>query len=219
MQSLSQVVILNNEGVGLLMQHNHKLAIQKFICALSLVKQLLALPQRSEEADDQELPQFIHDSTHVITGLQDICCFIFANAITLSPQTASCPMSESLANEVSAAILLNVALSYHHAGLTGKQAYICKAESMYETASQLIAINDRRQGTGLLIKAATINNLAQIRYGRGDYNFSLEGFKYLGSLFASFGEVLQRSKCEQDVYRGMLMNALLVTTPKIAAAA
>ncbi|CAJ1966160.1 unnamed protein product [Cylindrotheca closterium] len=218
MQSLSHVVTLNNEGISFLLQQRHREAIHRFISALSMVKQLLAFPQN--RVTDDDLPQFIHESTYVIPGLQDTSCFIFANAITLSPQAISdCPISESIANEIASVILLNVALAYHHAGLTEGVAYIKKAESMYETANQLIAVNERRQGTGLLIKAAATNNLAQIRHGRGDYSHSLEGFKYLGSLFASFGEVLQSSKCEHEVYRGMLMNALLVTPPDLAAAA
>lgn len=219
MQPLSQVVSLNNEGVRFLLQQRHKEAIHRFVSALSLVKQLLAHQPTRRSNDHEPPPHFIHDSTDVILGLQDISCFVFANAITLSPQAIStCPISESIANEMSSVILLNVALVYHHAGLTETE-HISKAEAMYEAANQLIAINERRQGTGLLIKAACINNLAQIRHGRGDYSYSLEGFKYVGSLFASFGEVLQSSKCEQEVYRGMLMNALLITPPSLAAAA
>lgn len=217
--SLSQVVTLNNEGVGLLLQGNHENAAQKFIAALSLTKQLLAIPQQYA-VTSQVTPQFIHDSTRTIPGLQDHGCFIFANALTLSHQDViKCPVSEYIANEMPYVILFNLALGYHFAGLTEGRAYISKAESLYETACQLVTINERRQGTGLLVEAASTNNLAQIRYDRGDYSHSLQGFKFVGSLFASFGKVLQDSKCEKEVYRGMLMNALLMESPKIAAAA
>ena len=222
MGSVSQVVTLNNEGVHLLIYHSHRAAIQKFTGALSQIRLLL----KKSLSDGGELPQFIHDSTKRVPGLQDTNCFTYANAIRLSPEVAKCAMSEALAKQVSAVILFNIALVYHRraAPLAERNSYMVeKAKTMYETAYQLVGLDDKErkghQGTRLLVKAAITNNLAQIQYTRGDHPTALEGFRRLGSLFSRYGSSLRRTKCEKRVYQGMLLNTLLVTCPKPAAAA
>ncbi|CAJ1966156.1 unnamed protein product [Cylindrotheca closterium] len=218
MWSLSHAVTLNNQGVGLLLQHDHKGATTYFIDALSSVKQMLGGTQGGKRAVASNTPPaLVHESTYNIPGFHDLNCFVFASAITLSPNVKVSD-AESI-NDISAVILLNIALAYHHAGQVDR-SLLTKAEHMYATASEIATMNnDRRHGTCLLVKAAATNNLAQIRHARGEYSHSLEGFNYLGSLFATFGQVIQRTRVEQDVYQGMLMNALLMTPPETAAAA
>lgn len=220
MFSLSDVVTLNNEGVSLLLRHNHQGATTAFTTALVYLKQMLNGDHRAKRTVGSLMPpDLIHESTYIISGFQDPSCFVFANAITLSPQALSVNMSDSESiNEIASVILLNIALTYHHAGQVDNYL-LAKAERMYETASEIVAMSTRLQGTSILVKAASTNNLAQIRHARGEYSHSLEGFKYLGNLFASFGQVLKRTRCEQEVYQGMLMNALLMAPPATAAAA
>ncbi|KAL3937991.1 MAG: hypothetical protein SGBAC_007012 [Bacillariaceae sp.] len=218
MRSLSHAVTLNNEGVSLLLQHNHRGAIHVLMDALSSVKQMLGAPAEAKIVVDA--PDLIHDSTYTIPGFQDPSCFVFARAITLSRKDlggVSVSDPDSM-NEIAAAILLNIALAYHHVGQVDN-SFLGKAELMYETASEIATMNQRRQGTSLLVEAASVNNLAQIRHARGEYSHSLQGFQNLASLLAHFGQDLQRATCGQEVYQGMLMNALLTTPPDAAAAA
>ena len=90
---------------------------------------------------------------------------------------------------------------------------------MYEMVGKLLSTSTAAQGTELLVKTAAINNLSQLRYDHGDYAFAREGFQYLASLISYAGEGLQAFNGEEDVYRGMVLNALLVTPPETAPAA
>jgi hypothetical protein len=114
---------------------------------------------------------------------------------------------------------LNIALAYHRRGLSGNSASLFKAEKMYELVGKLLGNSDADQGTSLLVKIAAINNLSQLRHDQGDYASSQKGFQYLGTLINYAGKQLHFTKCEEHVYNGMLLNALLVFPPYAAPAA
>lgn len=223
MTSLSHVAALNNEGVSLLLQHHHQDAVGIFLNALRLIKLLLA-SQGSKETflDGEASPDLFHDATQAISGFQDHGCFVFSSAITLSEKVlarTSSSAREGALNDMSAVVLLNLALAYHHAGHQVHGSLLEKAERMYEKAIQLVGLNQNRRGTCLLVHVAAVNNLSQILQGRAEYPRSLEGFKYLASLLAGVGGVLRQQMCEQELYQGLLMNALLIAPPNTAAAA
>jgi hypothetical protein len=220
--NLSHALQLNNEGVNLLLQNRDSEAVLLFTNSLNEIKQLVVTGEVPNKGSDISFrsPLFVHDATHTVPGLQDLACFIYGNALTFSSETVNRNMpSEDQSNHLASSVLLNVALVYHRTGLRGNQAALEKAERLYDMVCQLLVANDICHGTALLVKAAAINNLAQIRHHRGDYAFALERFKYLGSLFACFGENLHHTKGLQAVYLGMLLNVLLITPPGAAPAA
>jgi hypothetical protein len=220
--SLSHALRLNNEGVKLLLQNRDSEAMLLFANSLSEIKQLVAIGEvpNKDSGIAFRSPLFVHDATHTVSGLQDLACFIYGNALTFSSKTVDGNMpAEDQSNQLAAAVLLNVALAYHRTGLRGNKAALEKAERLYDMVCQLLVANDICHGTALLVKAAAINNLAQIRHQRGDYAFALVGFKFLASLFACFGENLHHTNCQEAVYLGMLLNALLTAPPGAAAAA
>jgi hypothetical protein len=116
-------------------------------------------------------------------------------------------------------IILNIALAYHRQGISENPAWLRKAEKMYEMVGKLLGSSDTNQGTALLVKVAAINNLSQLRYGQGDFVFSRKGFQYLSSLLSYAGANLHQTKCQDHVYKGMLLNALLVAPSDAAPAA
>lgn len=220
---LAHALRLNNEAVSLLLQNRDREAMVLFTNSLNEIKQLVG-NESNEDAmieDSSRAPLSIHDATHTVPGLQDYACFVYSSALTFTAETISrnMPSDDREANQFASVVLLNVALAYHHTGLRGNQTALEKAERLYDMVCQLLAPNEICQGTALLVKAAAINNLAQIRHHRGDYVFALEGFKYLGSLFACFGDNLHHTKCQETVYTGMLLNALLFSPPDAAPAA
>eukprot|EP00980_Cylindrotheca_fusiformis_P001852 scaffold414_cov109-Cylindrotheca_fusiformis.AAC.15 len=223
---LSRALRINNEAVALLMQNRDEEAMVLFINSLNAVKQLTTigsgLPSKigGQNRTLRSSPTNIHDVTHTVPGLQDHSCFIYGNILTFSMETINKNMpSAHLAIQCASVIILNVALLYHHIGIRSNQAALEKAELLYDMVCKLLEGKDMCQGTALLVKAAAINNLAQLHYHRGAYDFALEGFKTLGLLFDFFGGKLQLAKCQEIAYQGMLLNALVLKTPAAACAA
>eukprot|EP00980_Cylindrotheca_fusiformis_P018422 scaffold6058_cov96-Cylindrotheca_fusiformis.AAC.7 len=223
---LSHALRINNEGVGLLMQNRDREAMVLFTNALNAVKQLTTtrseLSSKIESQSDtpRSPPTNIHDATHTVPGLQDHSCFIYDNVLTFSMEAINKTMpSEHLAIQCASVIILNVALVYHCNGLRSNKNSLDNAELLYDMVCQLLEDSGICQGTVLLVKAAAINNLSQLRYYRGAYDFALEGFRHLGLLFAHYGGNLHHTNCEETAIQGMLLNALVLRTPAAASAA
>eukprot|EP00980_Cylindrotheca_fusiformis_P022996 scaffold10009_cov105-Cylindrotheca_fusiformis.AAC.1 len=222
---LSHALRISNEGVGLLMQNRDREAMILFTHSLNVVKQLTTIenkfPSKNELQTDTPLsPTNIHDVTHTIPGLQGHSCFIYDSILTFSMEAINKNMpSAHLAIQCASVIILNVALLYHYNGLRSNQTALEKAELLYNMVCELLEGKDMLQGTALLVKAAAINNLAQLHYHRGAYDFALEGFNTLGLLFDHFGEDLRLAKCQETMYQGMLLNAVVLKAPAAARAA
>eukprot|EP00980_Cylindrotheca_fusiformis_P029640 scaffold23638_cov113-Cylindrotheca_fusiformis.AAC.2 len=217
---LSHALRINNEGVGLLMQNRDREAIIRFTNALNAVKQLTMNESESESDTARSPPTNIHDATYTVPGLQNHSCFIFDNVLTFSMETIKKNVPPAhLAIQCASVIILNVALVHHCNGLRSNQNALDKAELLYDMVCQLLGDIENCQGTVLLVKAAAINNLSQLRYHRGDYGFALEGFRYLDFLFAHYGGNLHHTNCQKTVYQGILLNALVLKAPAPASAA
>eukprot|EP00980_Cylindrotheca_fusiformis_P023001 scaffold10009_cov105-Cylindrotheca_fusiformis.AAC.6 len=222
---LSYALRINNEGVALLMQNRDREAMILFTNSLNEVKQLTTIesgfPSKNElQTDTPWSPSSIHDATHTIPGLQGHSCYIYDSVLTFSMETINKNTpSAHLAIQCASVIILNVALLYHYDGLRSNQAALEKAELLYNMVCELLEGKDMCQGTALLVKAAAINNLAQLHYHRGAYDFALERFDTLSLLLDHFGGNLHHAKCQETVYEGMLLNALVLRTPAAAHAA
>eukprot|EP00980_Cylindrotheca_fusiformis_P025959 scaffold14995_cov92-Cylindrotheca_fusiformis.AAC.1 len=168
-------------------------------------------------------PSNIHDARHTVPGLQDhSSCFIYDNVLTFNKETINSKGMPSThqAIQYASVIILNVAVLYHYTGLESNQTALDNAELLYNMVCQLLeGEKDMCHGTALLVRAAAINNLAQLHYHRGAYDFALEGFKSLGLLFDQFGGNLHHPECQETVYQGLFLNALVLRTPAAAHAA
>ena len=189
--------------------------------SLNIVKSMLSGSDDSISSDQEHRSQastaIIHQESCPLSNLQDINCFIYSNALIFSLDSA-CPLSEDDVHIYSATIILNIALAYHRRGLTGNPSSLLKAEMMYEMITKLLG-SEENHGTSLVVLLAAINNLSQLRHDRGLYDASLEGFKYLGSLINFAGNNVNISLQNEQIYKGMLLNVLLVSAPDAAAAA
>eukprot|EP00980_Cylindrotheca_fusiformis_P022998 scaffold10009_cov105-Cylindrotheca_fusiformis.AAC.3 len=215
---LSQALRINNEGVGLLMQNRDREAIVLFINALNAMKQQTTneseLSSKIESQSDtpRSSPTNIHDATHTVPGLQDHSSFIYDDVLTFSLETINKNThSANLAIQYASVVILNVALVYHCNGLRSNKNALDKAELLYDMVGRLLGNSDICQGTVLLVKAAAMNNLAQLRYHRGAYGFALEGFRHLGLLLARFGGNLRHTNCQETAYQGWLGFWMLIS--------
>lgn len=220
---LTHALRLNNEGVMLLLGNRDQEAESSLRSALDRVRGLLAASSEDAGADCREsaIPSkpFIHHSTYTLPNLQDVSCFVYSNALVFSLDNDSTALPSDDIHAYASVIILNIALAYHRRGISENPEWLRKAEKMYEMVGKLLGSSDTNRGTVLLVKVAAINNLSQLRYGQGDFVFSCKGFQYLSSLLSYAGANLHQTKCQDHVYKGMLLNALLVAPPDAAVAA
>jgi hypothetical protein len=225
MNSLKQEALrLNNEGVMLLLLENREQqAVTCLTQALNMVKDLLAKPSDDNRSSSNPFNKALNIqlTAHSLPNLQDSYCFICCSLLAFSLEEAEETFpSEATLQVYSAVIILNIALAYHRKGVSGNAACLAKAGKMYGVVTNLLSGCENNQGIALVAKLASINNLSQLRHSQGDYNFSQEGFQYLGDLINVAGENLERlSVCNAQMYKGMLLNILCVAPPDAAPAA
>ena len=221
MDPLKYALRLNNEGVRLLLDGNQdQQAVSCFTESLNQVKQAL-----SAHPDNKVMfsnPPLIHQASFPIPSLHDPGCFVYSNAITFKLDDAFLRSSSHDLHVYSAVIILNIAMAYHRQGvIRGSPACYFKAEKMYDMVTTLVASNEDNLGTSLLVEIAAINNLSQLRHEQGDYDASREGFEYLGALLNLAESQLAASSLNQedDIFKGIILNVLLVAAPETAPAA
>ena len=220
---LTRALTLNNKAIMLVSEHRDQEAVIALTQALTQLKG--ALGSSSVNGTLGGVSRLhecaVHHSTFTLPDFQDSTCYIYNNALFFSlPSSSDFLPSDEDVNVYTSTIILNIALLYHRKGRTGNSSCLRKAEKMYEMIGKLLTNDANIQGTALLVKVAATNNLSQLRYERGDYNSSCDGFKYLGSLMNYAGDNLHKAKCEDHVYKGMLLNAMmLISSPDAAAAA
>jgi hypothetical protein len=215
---------LNNEGVMLLLLENRELqAVTCLKQSLNMFKHLLAIAidDNRSSSSPSNMALNIHLLAHSLPNLQESNGFIYCSLLAFSIAEASETLpSEDTLQVYSAIIILNIALAYHRKGVSGNAACLAKAGKMYGVVTNLLSGCENKQGIALVAKLASINNLLQLRHSQGDYNFSQEGFQYLGDLINVAGENLERSSvCNAQMYQGMLLNILCVALPDAASAA
>jgi hypothetical protein len=226
MNSLKQEALrLNNEGVMLLLlESREQHAMNCLTQSLNMVKHLLA-KTTSDDSRSSSNPLNkalkIQPTAHSLPNLQYSNGFIYCSLLAFSLEKAEETVpSEDNIQVYSALIILNIALAYHRRGVSGNEACLAKAENMYVMVTKLLSDCENNQGIALVAKLASINNLSLIRHSRGDYNFSRDGFQYLGDLMDVAGENLTRSSlCSAQMYQGMLLNILCVVRLDAAPAA
>jgi hypothetical protein len=181
--NLRNALRLNNEEIMLLLENRDQEALVSFTESLKQVKGLLAASEEDNtngQTPAMSMNAVIHHSTSMIPNLHDPSCFIYNSALMFSLLDISdCTPSGDDIQVHTSVIILNIALAFHRRWLTGNSAFLLKAEKMYEMVGKILGNRDVDQGTAFLVKIAAVNNLSQLRHGRGDYAFSQEGFRRL----------------------------------------
>jgi hypothetical protein len=223
MNSLSHALLLNNEGVLLLLKDREQEAINCLTQSHNMFKHLLAKPSDdSRSASSNPFKALnIQFTDHSLPNLQDSNGFIYSSLLAFSFEAESVPSKDTI-KIYRAVIILNIALAYHRKGVGGtNEACLAKAEKMYAVVTKILDGCEDNQGIVLVAKLASINNLSQLRHNQGDYNLSQEGFQYLGDLIDVASENLGSSSslCSSQMYQGMLLNVLCIAPPDAASAA
>jgi tetratricopeptide (TPR) repeat protein len=225
--SFNSALHLNNEGVSLMMANQNQQAAKCLARSLNLVKQIIAPLESRDEAPSASsscTPIILHDDIHALIDLEEDpnCSFVYHNALTFALrnyQNEKYSLQDEQANlhVYSATIVLNIALLYNRQGKLGNPACLTKAKQLYETVTKLVGSSPcDNQGAALLVQLAAINNHAQILRDQGEIEAAQDGFHLLVWIIQTSD---QTDLVNTEIIQGMLLNALVSSTPCLLAAA
>ena len=241
--AIPRAIQLNNDGVAALMEGNENAAVTSFAQSIRLLKQELEVRCATASPSKVAARKRVHGSiarndeilgsgpiqgTNKTTTVElperdeQHQSFIFNEALTILPCNDEDNFTEQDIHILTGAVIFNLALSYHrkadHESLT-------KADKLYNMVLKLL-VHDFSSRVSVLVKLASINNLAQIRFESGNFVSAAAGLDHLtsfkrGSAIAanSSGALSGRPMFQEAQIKGLLMNVLLLKVPKVAPAA
>ena len=214
MSLFAEAASLNNQAIVSLIEGDDRVAIKSMTDAIKLLKEELAKPVTAVFADLKSTTDAGDFEAFEIPDCRssDHHHEIFNQAIHL-PYIHE--RSHLVVQVYSAAVIFNLALAHHRQGLHGNNVYRQKAVKLYSMVLRILddSLIDFR--TAVMVKLATINNLAQIQFSNGDYQEAQTGLSHLpGVVRLARSDVL----ADPQVQR-LLMTVLMIREPKLAAAA
>jgi hypothetical protein len=213
MSLFEQATELNNEGVTALLEGESQAAINAMTKSIKLMKQELAKPKKDRKskfsrtaASEQEVRSVEIPETNSSETI------VFNQAIIIPSDGEQ---SEIDIHVYSAIVIFNLALAHHLQASKGDTACMAKAEKFYAMVLKLVDDGACHMRIAVVVKLASINNLSQIRYAKGDFEHARDGLDQLSSFLRRTNQAL----FEEPQVQGLLMHALLLKAPKVAPAA
>jgi hypothetical protein len=246
--SIPRAIQLNNDGVSALMEGNENLAIASLSQSIRLLKQELAVRYTSGCAAKLASHKKGHgsnasDESFTVNPIQEPSntttiqlpereeqhqSFLFNEALTIGACTSDDDEDNCTAQDIqiyTGAVIFNLALSYHR---KADQGSLTKADKLYTMVLKLL-VDDFTSRVSVLVKLASINNIAQIRFQSGNFVSAAAGLDHLTSFMrgsamaasadSSSGAMSSRPMFQEAQIKGLLMNVLLLKVPKVAPAA
>jgi tetratricopeptide (TPR) repeat protein len=212
-------ISLNNRAVSLLLAGDNQQAVALLSKAFSSVRRELASARSSHKNFTlQSSIEFLQHDSFELPFLQDQQFYIYNHAIALSAEQSPSVIGVEQAPAFSSVIMFNLALTYHRVALTTRNK-LCsdKAVSLYQLVLRLLKSFDFL-GTVGVVKLASINNLAQLRYDQGQFDLAEQGMTHLPAGLRRVAEIGKHGLADTQLY-GFLSSLFLLKAPKIAPAA
>ncbi|CAJ1954125.1 unnamed protein product [Cylindrotheca closterium] len=212
-QSIQQIIHMNNHGVSLLGSEDDQKAVSAFTTSLLALQKLLG-------TGDQSCP---------LKTSADVDCYVTALPAKESLRHLegksyyiyNRPLAISLGNSsdiqlYSACTILNLAMAYHRqAKKTCNNLCTKKAESMYDMIITLL--QSRTDPTSMSVRIIAVNNISEIHYESGRFDQAREELQWLSAAIHQGGPNVDFF--EQRDLDLLLLNILVLLTPPHAAAA
>lgn len=211
-QSIQQIIQMNNQGVSLLGNGDDQKAVSVFTTSLLALQSLLGTEDRncplkgSAEVDiTTALP-----AKESLRHLEGKSYYIYNRPLAIKPGNTSDIQLYS------ACTILNLAMAYHRqAKKTCNTLCTRKAESMYEMIITLL--QSRTDATAMSIRIIAVNNISEIHYESGRFDQAREELQWLSSAIHQGGTNIEFfAQRDLDL---LLLNILVLLTPPHAAAA
>eukprot|EP00934_Nitzschia_sp_Nitz4_P006666 Nitzschia sp. Nitz4//scaffold103_size77763//56274//56918//NITZ4_005448-RA/size77763-processed-gene-0.11-mRNA-1//1//CDS//3329532337//6656//frame0 len=214
MTFLEQAIQLSNEGVVSLSEGDNVRAVEVLAESIKLFKSEMVTRSSKQDLDKSAYSNAGGDFKTVEVPDMDSeeHCVAFNQAIHLP-----CELEDNDANVqmCSATVIFNLAIAHHHQFLGTDKSKKDKAIKLYSMVLKLLEDVDQRNKTAMVVKLATINNLAHIRFTSGDYESARSDMDQL----SGFMRHVNQTVLEEPEVQGLLMNVLMVRTPRVAPAA
>jgi hypothetical protein len=212
MSLFEQATQLNNEGVAALLEGESQAAIDAMSKSIKLMKQELSKPSE-DRISHCSTAASEHEFRSVEIPETDSSETIVFNQAIIIPSDGE--QSDIDIHVCSATVIFNLALAHHLQASKGDNACMAKAEKFYAMVPKLVVDGACYMRIAVVVKLASINNLSQIRYAKGDYEHARDGLDQLSSFLRRTNQAL----FEEPQVQGLLMHALLLKPPKVAPAA
>jgi hypothetical protein len=216
MDSIEQIIDLNNQGVNLLGHGDDQQAVSVFTTSLLALQRLIGVYQQActpKGMEDEILEATAVPAQCALQHLEGSSYFIYNKPLAMNK--ISTHQSSDL-QLYSACTILNLALAYHRqAKRTCNQACLQKAEAMYDMIATLL--RSRMDDTALFVRMISVNNLSEIHYEQGKYDQTREELQWLSNIIHQGGSKLDFFN--QGDLNLLLLNVLALLTPPQAAAA
>lgn len=211
-ESIQQIIHMNNHGVSLLSSDDDQKAVSAFTTSLLALQRLLGTGDPSCPLKGSALVDCATalPAKEALRHLKGKSYYIYNR-----------PLSISLGNSsdiqlYSACTILNLAMAYHRqAKKTCNNLCTRKAESMYEMIITLL--QSRTDATSMSVRIIAVNNISEIHYESGRFSQAREELQWLASAIHQGGSNIDFF--EQTDLDLLLLNILVLLTPPHAAAA
>ena len=249
MEAIFQAQKLNNEGVEAMKRGDEAVAVTSLAKAIKLLKQNVASSSTptnnsnpasddDDENDTKKTSSCLSQAQHYTVALPEMGdeqqSFIFNEAIIVSTPSPYDDEDEEVSEEhvhvYTGIVIFNLALAHHRKAkssqiTTGRCGCLTKADKLYGMALKILG-HDFSNTISVLVKLASINNMAVIRFEMGDSERAKSGLQHLSKMLQQCSDLTPNMSCATDSpmfqepqIKGLLMNVLLLRAPRVAPAA
>jgi hypothetical protein len=223
MNSIKYACSLNNQGVDLLVSGQYSRAMKVLQSAVGLLKTAAHEAEKNactgmdQSCDDASSLPFC-ESTSTVSGLQGLNGYVYDHGIMI-PGNASNGETEAMISLYIAIVLFNLALASHSEGTAlGQAKLLKKASVLYSLVVQLLNRDTIPQDASTtILTLLALNNKAQIHYDQCDFIQSVDCMKNVSKIMGGVRGL--HSALKQEDVAGLLLNAMLLSTPSAAQAA
>jgi hypothetical protein len=222
MNSIKNACSLNNQGVSLLVSGESRRALYSFQSALSFLKkadceaETTSCTEMNISCDEASVP--FYESTSPVSGLQELHCYVYDRGIMISDNVNG--NTNETMSLFTAIVLFNSALASHSEGaVLGREKSLMKASTLYNLVVALLTgctMPEVHTFTTILTLLAS-NNKAQIHYDQCEYVEAVNCMKEILKIIGSTDGL--HSVLNGTDFDGLLLNAMVLTTPTAAQAA
>lgn len=219
--SIHDVLAMNNKGAHCLAIGDNQHAMEQFLRALSAIQRVTQyfgdhVKFFNPGADSTDQQVFVKGA-HQFPSLRSQSFFVYGEALFLLPEQSSTDISSDRLPLISAAVLFNLALTFHDEGMSTSESGLDRALDLYRMCLELLESEseDCLSTRALAILAA--NNKCHIHYERSQFVEASRCLEAVSELMQG-QEDLGAALSVEDV-TGLVLNLMLVNPPSAARAA
>jgi hypothetical protein len=218
MNSIKYACSLNNQGVDLLVSGESSRAMRAFQGALSLLKAAHEAETTSIACHDgTSASRPFCESTKTVPALQGLPCYVYDHGVMIS-DNFNADTDETISLYI-AIVLFNSALASHFEGTAlGREKSLMKASVLYGlVVTFLTRWTMLEEMSTTILTLFALNNKAQIHYDQCEFVQSVDCMQKVRIIMGSVSGL--HSALNYEDINGLMLNAILLSTPTAAQAA